>query len=109
MQVLSTPHSPKIDAWYTSSFWLKRRRHQLRVAPLCQTCLEAGRVEPATVADHVESHRGNYTAFRLGRLRSLCKACHDALDHMSNAPRRWGCDVTGMPLDPRHPWNAGRG
>src|SRR6266404_1730756 len=32
--------------------------HQLRIEPLCRLCLEAGRVTPATVADHVTPHRG---------------------------------------------------
>src|SRR5262249_12406729 len=41
---------------------------------------EAGRVTPATVADHIESHRGDFNAFRLGQLRSLCADCHNSLD-----------------------------
>jgi hypothetical protein len=35
------------------------------IEPLCRLCLEAGRVTPATVADHLEPHRGDFTAFRL--------------------------------------------
>ena len=55
-----------------------RRRHQLAKEPLCRLCLEAGRVTPATVADHVVPHKGDYRAFKLGELRSLCAECHDA-------------------------------
>ena len=36
--------------------WARRRAHQLRVEPLCRLCLEAGRVVPATVADHATPH-----------------------------------------------------
>jgi HNH endonuclease len=73
-------HRPDIHRWYKTRSWLRRRRHQLRIAPLCQICLDAGQIEPATIADHIEPHKGDYRAFRLGRLRSLCKRCHDALD-----------------------------
>jgi hypothetical protein len=53
----------------------------LYVEPLCRLCFEQGLIVPATaVADHVQPHKGDFTAFRLGALRSLCKACHDGLD-----------------------------
>jgi len=70
-------------------------------------CLEAGRVTPASVADHVTPHRGDYTAFRLGALRSLCAACHNRLDSANNAPRYPPVREDGTPTDPRHPWNIG--
>jgi hypothetical protein len=57
------------------------------------------------VADHVQPHRGDYTAFRLGPLRSLCKACHDGLDS-TNSPRH-PVREDATPSDPKHPWNAG--
>ena len=56
------------------------------IEPLCQLCLEAGRVTPAAVADHIEPHRGDFAAFRLGQLRSLCADCHNTLDR-TNSPR----------------------
>jgi hypothetical protein len=62
------------------------------------------RVTPATVADHLESHRGDYTAFRLGPLRSLCADCHNALKR-NNRPRAPVLE-DGSPSDPDHPWNA---
>jgi hypothetical protein len=65
------PDRQEIHRWYCSANWLRRRAHQLRVEPLCRICLEAGRVVPATVADHIENHKGDFTAFRLGELRSL--------------------------------------
>jgi len=72
---------------------------------LCRICLEAGRVTPATVADHIEPHRGNYELFRLGELRSLCAECNDSLDPSNRAPRSFN-RADGTPSDPRHPWNA---
>jgi 5-methylcytosine-specific restriction endonuclease McrA len=75
---------------------------------LCELCLEVGRVTPATVADHIEPHRGNYELFRLGKLRSLCVECHNALDADNRAPVRSRSPVRadGTPSDPRHWWNA---
>ena len=91
--------------------WLEAENAQLRVdtmmarvEPLCRLCLEAGRVTPATVADHVEPHRGNFTAFRLGQLRSLCADCHNRLDG-TNSPRA-PVREDGTPSDPNHSWNA---
>jgi 5-methylcytosine-specific restriction endonuclease McrA len=85
---------------------VRRRAHQLRVEPLCRLCLESGHVTLATVADHVENHNGDYNAFRLGPLRSLCADCHNALGR-TNRPRRSPVRADGTPSDPRHPWNAG--
>ena len=59
------PHERHVHRWYNRSKWERRRRHQLRIEPLCALCLERGYVVPATVADHLQSHPGNYTAFRL--------------------------------------------
>ena len=102
------PHRPEIHRWYTSASWLRRRSHQLRVEPLCRICLEAGRVTPATVADHVVPHRGDYNVFRLGALRNLCKPCHDGLDAKNRSPIRPRSTVRadGTPSDPNHPWSV---
>jgi hypothetical protein len=53
-------------------------------------------------------HRGNYELFRLGKLRSLCAECHNALDAPNRAPVRSRSPVraNGTPSDPRHPWNV---
>lgn len=47
------------DAWYSTARWARIRKHQLLVQPLCAFCLERGIVEPATICDHVEPHRGD--------------------------------------------------
>jgi hypothetical protein len=54
----------------------KRAKHQLKLEPLCRICLDAGRITPATVADHIKPHDGCWNEFRLGALQSLCAACH---------------------------------
>jgi hypothetical protein len=77
-----------------------------RAEPLCALCLERGHVVPATVADHLRSHKGDYAVFRLGELRSLCCACHNALDPRTNDPRQPTVRADGTPSDPNHPWNA---
>ena len=97
-------HRPAPHRWYCTAGWQRRRAHQLHIEPLCRLCLEAGRVVPATVADHVTPHRGDYNAFRLGQLRSLCAECHNRLD-ANNAPRA-PVREDGTPSDPNHPWNA---
>ena len=94
---------PNIHRWYCTAGWQHRRRYQLMTEPLCRLCLEAGRVTPATVADHVQSHRGDFNAFRLGPLRSLCAECHNGLD-ADNRPRS-PVRADGTSSDPRHPWN----
>ena len=98
------PHAPQIHRWYCPASWARRRAYQLMIEPLCRLCLEAGRVTPATVADHVEPHKAGFTAFRLGPLRSLCADCHNRLDR-TNSPRA-PVREDGTPSDPKHPWNA---
>jgi len=63
--------------WYSLARWRRRREQQLSSEPLCRFCEARGLVVPATVADHVEPHRGDPVKFWQGLLQSLCKACHD--------------------------------
>ena len=90
--------------------WRNRRRHQLAKDPLCVICLAADRITPATVADHVVPHKGDYRAFKLGDLRSLCAECHDGLQPaFKHKPYRPDIGADGYPLDPRHPTYRQRG
>jgi cytochrome c553 len=57
------------------------------------------------LADHLQPHRGDYNAFKLGSLRSLCADCHNRLDSANNAPR-YPVREDGTPSDPSHPWNT---
>jgi 5-methylcytosine-specific restriction enzyme A len=82
--------------------------HQLRTEPLCAACLEQDRVTPATIADHVVAHGGDWNSFRLGKLQSLCQACHQG--KWAEDRRGYSCDIgaDGSPLDPAHPWHRAR-
>lgn len=96
--------------WYKTARWQARRADQIAREPLCAFCLAQGRVTPATVADHVEPHRGDPDLFWHGDLQSLCDAdpwrCHSSTK--AKAEQRGylaGSDVAGRPVDPSHPWN----
>jgi predicted CXXCH cytochrome family protein len=69
--------------WYELERWRRLRRLQLKAEPLCRMCWERdGRVTIATVADHVEPHRGDWNKFLTGKLQSLCARCHNAEKRM---------------------------
>jgi 5-methylcytosine-specific restriction protein A len=71
--------------------------------------LERGIVEPATVVDHVEPHRGNWTKFCTGKLQSLCDPCHKSGKRMVELRGyRPDTGVDGFPTDPNHPFNLAR-
>jgi 5-methylcytosine-specific restriction protein A len=107
---LSNPASIKDwrTSWYGTQIWKNRRRHQLRVAPLCALCEEQGRITPATIADHHPPHKGDYNVFVLGELRSLCAPCHDGLQAIKHKGYRSDCDDDGYPIDKNHPFNRVR-
>lgn len=88
-----------------SAAWQKLRAVILCEQPLCEDCRKRGHVVLATDVDHVS---GDPSDNSRQNLQSLCHSCHSrktAADHGKNA--RQGCDMHGMPLDPRHPWNRG--
>jgi 5-methylcytosine-specific restriction protein A len=89
---------------YSKNRWRKLAKAQLRREPLCCICLAAGRVTPATIADHVIDHRGDYNAFIIGGLQSLCASCHNGRKRLEVA-RGFQVDIgpDGFPTDPRHP------
>ena len=94
----------KWSAWYNLANWQHRRKYQLMLKPLCEQCEREGRLEPATVVDHVIPHCGDYNKFRLGKLQSLCDRCHNSTKKLVEAhgfDTRIGAD--GMPTDRRHP------
>ena len=68
----ANPQSQPWRTWYGLQRWMARARHQLHIEPLCAACLERGRITPATVADHHPPHHGDWNAFVLGPLQSLC-------------------------------------
>jgi 5-methylcytosine-specific restriction protein A len=91
---------------YDSKAWKGRRVAQLSAYPLCAFCERMGKFVSATVADHIEPHKGDDVLFFEGELQSLCKACHDgAKQREENAGFSSAVDVDGYPIDPRHPSN----
>lgn len=100
---------------YNTQRWLRLRKFKLRQHPLCQACLDVGRIEPATTVDHVTAIKAGGDPYPpLDRLRSMCESCHNRKTRhveqlgKAEAPKVWGCDEFGYPLDPAHPWNRER-
>jgi 5-methylcytosine-specific restriction endonuclease McrA len=57
--------------------WQRFRLFFLKENPLCVFCKEEGKVEPATVVDHIEPHRGDMTMFwDKGNMQPLCHNHH---------------------------------
>ena len=97
-------HRNTYDAWYDLAVWARRKRRQLQEFPFCKFCFERGETTIATIVDHVQPHRGDWTKFRLGDVQSLCYDCHNGAKKMienRGFDTRIGAD--GMPVDPRHP------
>jgi hypothetical protein len=85
---------------YSTARWQRLRKGQLQAEPLCRYCLHTGRVEPATVCDHVNGHPAGETTeqFWAGPFQSLCRRCHDGTKRSQEATGRLrGSDVHGNP------------
>lgn len=60
--------------------WQAYRRRFLQQHPLCLLCGGEGRIEPATVVDHVVPHKGDQRLFwDASNHRPLCKPHHDRI------------------------------
>lgn len=93
-------------AWYNTARWKRLRDRQLQKEPLCRYCMAYnGRPVPATVADHITPHRGEYEAFWNAELQSLCATCHaGAKQELERSGRLRGHDEAGHPLKPPPHW-----
>jgi len=59
--------------------WQMARENFLQRHPLCVLCHAKGRLDPATVVDHIIPHKGDMTLFwRVTNWQALCKQCHDS-------------------------------
>lgn len=85
----------------------QRLRRLKRTNGLCEMCLAAGRITEATRVDHIKP-------LELGgsdedeNTRNLCQPHHlevtaEQFDQV-RAAGLGGCDASGIPLDPNHPW-----
>lgn len=96
------------------SRWQKARQGYLSSHPLCEDHKKRGHIVVATVVDHIVPHKGDMELFwDRGNWQSLCKQCHDShKQRLEKSGRETGCDLSGLPLDPRHHWSSatkGRG
>src|SRR5262245_57330676 len=97
------------DRFYKTARWQRLRKLQLRRHPLCRFCLERGIVTAANVVDHVTPHRGDWNAFVIGELQSLCDPCHKSTKRQIEL-RGYRTDIglDGYPTDPNHPFHRAR-
>lgn len=93
-----------------STAWKRLRAEVLADEPLCRACASRGLVVPATDVDHIVNGEGDYSDDNSrANLQPLCHECHSlktALDLGKSVTL--GCDVSGLPVDPAHPWNSER-
>lgn len=77
---------------YGTDRWKRTARQQLEQEPLCAICLEAGRVTPATVCDHVDPNsKRTEEGFFTGPFQSLCDQepwrCHSRVKQLKERAR----------------------
>lgn len=72
--------------------WQKARAAYLAENPLCVYCRRIGRVEAATVVDHIKPHRGDEQLFwDEGNWQPLCASCHSSIKQAEEAKAKgWG-------------------
>lgn len=101
---------------YNTARWQRLRLAHLAIEPVCRGCKAMGRLSRANTVDHVRAISDGGPAFPgHDGLASYCPACHSAKTArgaeagaiMSTKPRK-GCNPDGTPLDPAHPWHAGK-
>lgn len=64
--------------WYWTPRWRAASKAFLAEHPLCAECERHGRIEVATVVDHITPHRGDPALFWDDRnWQALSKRCHD--------------------------------
>ncbi len=86
---------------YKTARWSKLRQRHLDMSPLCVYCLRQDEVEPATVVDHIQPHKGDEALFwSPDNLQSLCGPCHDRVKPREERGQKvvtFGAD--GWPVD----------
>ncbi|WP_420536203.1 HNH endonuclease signature motif containing protein [Elstera cyanobacteriorum] len=91
---------------YSSPEWKALRAAHLKHNRTCTACCA-----PASVVDHVRAWKGNQALFLdPSNLQSLCRSCHSKKTASQDGgfgnptEKKCGCDTSGNPLDPSHPW-----
>lgn len=101
--------------------WQRARAGYLASHPMCVMCQQLGRLQLATVVDHIHPHKlgqaiesGDSDAIAAARRRfwdrdnwqALCKGCHDAGKQTQDRTGRVrGAGADGVPIDPSHHWH----
>jgi 5-methylcytosine-specific restriction enzyme A len=71
------------------SRWRAARKHFLEMNPLCAECNRMGRLNAATIVDHIVPHKGDAALFwNQSNWQSLCRHCHNRKTAVSDG--RWG-------------------
>jgi len=87
--------------------WQQERKRFLAMRPLCRRCEHKGKVEIATVVDHIIPHGGDPKLFwDRSNWQPLCKRCHDgAKQQQEKIGYVKDIGLDGFPTDPGHPFN----
>lgn len=95
---------------YDTARWRRMRASKLARHPHCQCPHHRHKRRPASVVDHIVPHKGNRRLFfSWSNLQSMTKECHDRFKQSQEKGGHGfdqGCDDSGQPLNPDHPWYA---
>jgi hypothetical protein len=92
---------PKVGDKHDARWNRISKQHRLD-EPLCRMCMAAGRIEPATVVDHIKPLRDGGTHAE-SNLMALCKRCHDGVKTPSDVrdrARAERCDISCVLVSP---------
>lgn len=75
---------------YRTQRWLRLRRLQLKMHPLCRLCELEGKLTIAVVADHRDGHTGDWRGrfYDLAALQSLCLEHHGEKSALEGVAKR---------------------
>ena len=69
--------------------WQKHRELFLKQNPLCAYCQDDGKIEAATVVDHITPHKGNMSLFwDVDNHQSLCATHHAATKQIMESGKK---------------------
>jgi len=101
------------NPFYQSAAWKALRRQALkRDGHRCTVCKVSVAGKGQARVDHIKRIKDGGAPLNINNVRVLCVE-HDAQSHRekgtgsTHRDERFvitGCDATGLPLDPNHPW-----
>jgi 5-methylcytosine-specific restriction endonuclease McrA len=75
---VKSPEAYQQSRLYATAAWQRMRLSVLNHEPLCRACASDGRVEAATVVDHIRRHNNDINLFYdRTNLQPLCVPCHN--------------------------------